>query len=176
MKLSKIERQILVNQFTILEQLIPNEQEHYRRCKEVFQNGYTLDYERHMSVSDETDEYTCRFVRRALSMFDDIQRVFGRDEALAEREPGALFNGFDGNNEPAHLGYLRFFCGDESMPRYTDLRCTSPRDWNSHMPTLDVYARMLRVYDKYANEYGAPDLTQEQAREIIAARIHPDSR
>ncbi|EGY26448.1 hypothetical protein DA2_1441 [Desulfovibrio sp. A2] len=44
------------------------------------------------------------------------------------------------------------------------------------MPTLALYARMLRVYDKYATDYGAPDLTPEQAREILAARTHPDSR
>lgn len=176
MKLSKIERQILINQFTILAQLIPSEQNYYNSCKEVFQNGYTLEYEDIIKVNAEVDEATCKFVRRVLSMFDDIQRVLGRDDSLAKRDPGALFMGFDGNNEPDHLGYLRFFCGNESMPRYTDLRCTTDRGWNSHAPMLDVYARMLRVYDKYANDYGAPDLTQEQAREILAARIHPDSR
>lgn len=172
MKLSKIERQILVNQFTILAQLIPSDRDYYKRCQDVFKNGYALEYAFHIKVDEEVDEETCTFVRRVLSMFDDIQRVLDRDDSLAKREPGALFMGFDGNNEPAHLGYLRFLFEEG----FAYLLRSNPHDLNSHMPTRDIYARMLHVYDKYANDYGAPDLTQEQAREIIAARIHPDNR
>lgn len=45
MKLTKVERLILSNQYSILEKLYPEEAEHYHLQKKIVENGYSLHYD-----------------------------------------------------------------------------------------------------------------------------------
>ena len=72
------------------------------------------------------------------------------------------FHGFDGNNEGAQLGYARYVV---KGGRFANL--DKGDDFNSHMPTLSSYRRMLAVHKRVNNRM--LNLAKEQMLEIIAA-------
>ncbi|SRR6266516_3680182 len=152
MKLTKIERWILANQYNILEKLYPDEKEYYSKCREILENGYEYHYDeisQHIyKDSDTMSSEASQEVLDILHMFSDLKRSYDALKDNSGIEKHLLnFHGFDGNDhlEVKYLGYARFFCNSDGG------RCKEldkGDDFNSHMPTLDRYRSMLAEWKK----------------------------
>jgi uncharacterized protein YfbU (UPF0304 family) len=99
------------------------------------------------------------------------------DKARVEKEAepfgkNVRFRGFDGNNESKHLNVARFLI--DHLDRYSDFK---NRDLNSHMPSIDAYRRMFKVFESMRNSLGGRgSLDASQIIEILKAMIHPSRR
>jgi uncharacterized protein len=76
-----------------------------------------------------------------------------------------MFRGFDGNNESEYVGVARFFI--KNMGRFSVLE---DRDLNSHMPLVDAYRRMYRLFEPMcAGLGGGNQLSAEQITTLMKA-------
>jgi len=154
MKLSRVERWILSNQFHILEALYSDNAGHYAEAREALESGYELHYKwlsqhiydgRDIMTPEESSE-----VIDILSMFDSLKQVYWRlSDKTGIEQRRVEFCGFDGNHETKQMGYARYFCTSEGG-RFTDL--DRGDDFNSHTPTLPRYRRMLSEWKKSADK------------------------
>jgi uncharacterized protein len=122
--------------------------EYFKDCREAVDNGYALKYENlAQAVLPEehclsTDQ--CRELLDILVMFGELKGGYEALENETDIEKWSVeFSGFDGNNESTRLGYCRFLC-DRRHRRFENLNRGD--DFNSHMPTMDGYRRMLEVW------------------------------
>jgi uncharacterized protein len=170
MKLTRTERWILANQYSILEKLYPDEAEYYAKCRRVLENGYEFHYDEiSQNIYKDSDTMSIEASREVLDilhMFSDLKRSY---EALKDKsgiEKHRLnFHGFDGNDplEVKYLAYARFFCNSDGG-RYKELN--KGDDFNSHMLTLDQYRRMLAEWKKNKDIH---ELSKEDIIRIISA-------
>jgi len=84
---------------------------------------------------------TWNFIERAFEHFTD------QEKATLQKETGSYarnpkFLGFDGNNEIEHMGIVMFLVG--KLGRFQRFK---GRDFNSHMPTLELYSRMADIFE-----------------------------
>ena len=112
-----------------------------------------------------------------LSMWDSIER---RYEQLPTKEKETVdlevhpfgdpvrFRGFDGNYEGEHLGVAYFLVDD--MDRFARFK---GRDLNSHVPTVDVYRRMLRVSERMRHTAKGDGLGRSPIVELLNANFPP---
>ncbi|HEV2294569.1 MAG TPA: YfbU family protein [Tepidisphaeraceae bacterium] len=175
MKLDIKDRLILVNQCRILRALYPDEAGYYSKAETVFSRGYELNYGWVSEFVDPEpmDEKECREVHDILSMFralGDSYNQLADKSGIEERE--VRFLGFDGNNEGRQLGYADFIINQEGG--YQESKVGVAGDGlNSHMPTLDTYRRMLKVWKPLKEKY---TLKKADIEKIVAERIHPENR
>lgn len=150
------ERLNLVFQCRILEALYPSEADHYKNFRTALENGYTYNYnwfteyisEEEISVED------CKQVWATLEMYEALLRSYEElpepDKALVNRYSIGM-HGYDGNNEPEYLGYVRFIIHD--MKRYERVKEYSQGDdFNSHMPMMDIYSGMLLRFKEISRD------------------------
>src|SRR5260221_13206589 len=112
-KLTRIERLLLYNQFTILQKLATDEDdvENYKDLCAVLQHGYELEYNKLFSSiwGEGISHEDCRFVMDVLDMFRVLQATH---KTLADKsgiDPEDLrFSGFDGNNETDLMSYTEY--------------------------------------------------------------------
>ena len=175
MKLTKVERWILTNQYKILEHVDPDNLKHYQTMQVVLEQGYELEYDwktQHLYNDDDVvTEEKGRYVINVMAMYDALQQSFkslADKEGIKERE--LAFPGFDGNEEGEYLSYAKFLREHEG--KFTSLKDDSDH-LNSHFPTLDIYNRMQEVWAQARNKYA---LSRDEIRAILDARIHPDNR
>jgi len=179
MQLTRLERWILSNQFKILERLIPDEADYYRKSREAIDRGYAREYDRLIqNIYPEKDclsEDECREVFDILVMFCDLKEAHDALENGGNIEGWYVeFSGFDGNNEVTRLSYCEYLCDDSRNNRFQRLHRGD--DFNSHMPTLDNYRRMLEAWRPIAQRaLGRRLLTKDEVIAITSARPHPDS-
>jgi len=177
MKLTKVERWILSNQYRILEKLYPQEAKSLQRIQEILENGYEQDYDlitRYIYDGDDTmSESECNEVLEILSMFDELAYGYKHLSAKDKKKISKTeitFSGFDGNDstELKYLAYARFLNkGDgKSFSKDTGL-------FNSHCLMLDVYRRMLADWKKSEHKN---QLKKDDIKRILAARVHPSNR
>jgi uncharacterized protein YfbU (UPF0304 family) len=96
----------------------------------------------------------------------DKERV---EKAVPHFGKHVRFMGFDGNYESAHTSIALFLV--EKMERFTGFK---GRDFNSHMPTLATYQRMLRVFEPIRRGLVGGGLAANQIIEILkAAEMQP---
>lgn len=166
LKLTEVERLILLNQYKILKAIEPDgdDVEHYDEAMEILRSGYESEYRELASMFTSVSGDDCDFVYRVLAMYSAITYCRRGTADAKANAPFARFAGFDGNNEAALLGFARFLFKSE---RYPEVAEGSETDgFNSHMPTRQIYERMLTVYDKVKD---AIELTEEQVVLIIQA-------
>lgn len=104
---------------------------------------------------------------RALSDEDksrlaDSATPFGKDPK---------FRGFDGNNEVEHMGVASFLIND--LDRFEEFK---GRSMNSHMPSIDAYRRMLRVFEPMRRDLAHGRLSVSELTSVLCAQIHPEKR
>lgn len=181
-KLTRVERWILANQYRILEVLQPDDAGHFRHAREALESGYELEY---ASIAENVydDPHIlsigdCTEVLDTLAMYESLQQAYDEltDKSGIE-EHQVRFPGFDGNNESTRIGYCRHFCERGDDRRYESLR--RPADWNSHMPSVDGYRRMLEVWypmrDRMLQQLSDESLTKAEILEVLLTRAHPES-
>jgi len=74
------------------------------------------------------------------------RRVIDEVELLGET---VRFEGFDGNNETAHMSTARFI-----IKHLDKFEAFKDRDLNSHSPSLDMHRRMLVPFQKFGFDDG----------------------
>ena len=180
MKLSRSERWILSNQYRILEKLQADETEvaYFRRCREVIDSGYEIEYGWIADyIVDEEQCLTredCKEVLEILDMHRDLKYSYGE---LADKtgidEADIFFGGFDGNSEVKMLGYLHHL---RKEGKY-DMLDPGQDDFNSHISMLGAYRGMLVVWKALRERRGVrrDSLTHEELLAVIAAKPHPNS-
>ena len=108
--LSIVERQILSNQFRILEKL-EEDKDYYRTKAEILENGYTGRYGEVFLVNrDEIPFEVCKETSDILNMYRRINYAISSlsDEDKEEMELEKIkFEGFDGNND-SHYHYMEY--------------------------------------------------------------------
>lgn len=176
MKLSKVERLILSNQFQILSK---EENDYYSKetCENfstILLEGYEILYDDIFTGMDEivTSEKG-RFVLDVLNMYRTISNSYlelskkGTD--LTERD--IAFKGFDGNNETGEYSFLRFVIKDYN--RFNDLEENEFMKFNSHRPSIEQYEKQLDTYNniisskKEKNPFNYFNLTEEDIKNIL---------
>jgi hypothetical protein len=176
MKLSKVERLILANQFQLLS---VEENDYYSKetCKNystILLEGYEFLYDDIFSGMDEiVSSEKCRFVLDVLNMYRTISNSYlelskkGTD--LTERD--IAFKGFDGNNETGEYSFLRFFIKDYN--RFEDLEENEFMEFNSHWPSIEKYEKRLDIYNniisskKEKDKFNYLDLTEKDIKSIL---------
>jgi len=161
MKLTKIERLILANQYRILEKLYPEEARDSREAFEILQSGYTLEYDSlPPHLDSEVSEETCREVKDVLDMYRMLKN------AIRDLPPGGVapsddaeFQGFDGNEETEHYSYALFLI--ETQGKWAE---SKNAELNSHTPMLERYRSMLGRW-KHRNDRF--NLTAEDVAHIL---------
>ena len=174
-KLTRLERYSLSLQLRLLEAAYPDEADAFSKTREALENGYEMLYGWDMEYIVDGDDVMssdeCKEVWDTLEMFDAIDRATqnSSDPEIAD-SAFTQFMGYDGNNETKFMSFARFTM--ERMGRFDYLRMPKDKYWNSHMPVLETYRRMLaewRTVDRHSRmNLGADDL-----KRILSAAVHP---
>ena len=169
MKLSKVERLLLANQYRFLSMLEQEsaETEYYDRLRQALEYGYESVYEDRIfrDIFDGLPVEECRFVEQAMALYWVIQRSYEnlRDKSRID-EQHIVFLGFDGNDETEYMAYARYYF--ESEGHFPHLKLGSDR-FNSHMPMVDRYRRQLEVWESMDHK---PDLMPHDITTILEVR------
>lgn len=176
LKLSKLDRIVLINQLRILEVLYPDEAQELGLQREALERGYEMLYAWNFeNVYDGDDKMTAeesREVWDTMDMFDAINRSLPK-EFDTSGYPMTKFVGYDGNNESKFLSFAQFTV--ERLKRYEYLPMQNPGYWNSHMPIRASYRRMLDEWRKIPSQKRF-SLSLEELKRVLVAAIHPEHR
>lgn len=175
-KLSIKERLSYVLQLRTLQKLSDDEYERneYETIITALLHGYTLHYNDIFGefYEKELSEDECRYVLSILEMYRgiiysylDLQK-HGNLKKLVESD--IVFPGFDGNDdkECSYMGYARYFVRD--LGRYDEIKDRTLDDFNSHMPTIDLYNRMLAIW-KQKDQMRRYKMSEEEIQELLDA-------
>ena len=144
--MTRIERLILSNQFKILEKLDPGSEKHYSDHREAVERGYELHYGDLFAYIPEEGltREQCSEVLDVMTMYSVLNQDFKDLKDKTGIDPKDLrFGGFDGNNESELLSYANYFCKQDGG-RFIDI--VNEHVPNSHMPSIEMYRRMLRAF------------------------------
>ena len=168
MDLTKKERIILANQLKILEKLDPDAAKYYANHRKAIESGFKLHYSWIAESIDDNEmsEEECGEVLDVLDMYRAITYSYQQLEDKTDIELDAIkFPGYDGNNESKQFSYTNFFITD--LGRFDELRFGAEYpDFNSHLPMVDEYRRMLNIWKKYPHRHR---LGKEQIKELLEA-------
>lgn len=133
---------------------------------------WALDWELSGLMHSHTDKpEDVKFVVNILDMWTFIERAFdelsGPDKAKLEQEVPYIgkdpkFIGFDGNNETNYMGIASFLI--HQMKRFTNFQS---RDLNSHMPTVQRYAKIYQAFEPIRAKLVGREMTLEEMVEVL---------
>lgn len=164
MKLTPVERTILLNQYRILAILVPSESEHYGRLADTLVHQYERLYRDAIPVytDDPHDVDACDHVDQILQMFRTIDAALRQIPSVDPDVRSRLtFDGYDRHDE-WECGYVEFQVQDRA--RWSELR---GRELNSHSPRRRSYDRM---YEAWRASVDPISLTLEDLLRISEAR------
>ena len=149
MELSKKDRQILINQFSILKIIDSDNAETYSNYEEILFYGYKILYPDIFGLYDEMPENEGNLVFDILSIYRLIE-FYKRDHPDDEEITNHLwrhFEGFDGNNEGEYHGFTLFLI--DKYNRFAELSeyKAMTDNFNSHAPMLDKYKNMIKRWE-----------------------------
>lgn len=166
--LSNTERLILANQFEILGHL--KKDDSYLHLAEDLRDGHEWIYEQRLRVSEIIPAEKVEYILIILGIYSDIRDSYNQlSDKSGIEEHLTTFPGFDGNNESEFLHFA------QALSRNNNFSETIGKNArNSHMPTTEIYCRMISEWEKL----GKPrfPLSKEQIQNILDARIHPSNR
>ncbi|NHZ66627.1 YfbU family protein [Massilia genomosp. 1] len=121
-------------------------------------------------VSDVTNYLDMwSFIEEAHEKLDEN----GRAELVSSAAPfgnNPQFPGFDGNNECDYSSIASFMV--DHLDRFTRFK---GRINNSHMPTIDGYDRMYKVFEPIRKTLDMRSLSTSELAAILNARRHPEA-
>jgi uncharacterized protein YfbU (UPF0304 family) len=160
--LTQVERLALVNQYKVLQALHKDDDylvKHYQALEEIFAHGYVELYgEAFGQLSDETPMKVSDEVISILEMHQAMLTSLGQIPKPADLER-VKFRGFDANSESEQFRFAKFFT--EEGDKYRAIQI-----FNSHMPTLERYRRMLAEWEHFGRRL---QLTKPQIESILDA-------
>ena len=147
-------RMVLANQYRILSFLDVDQDDFWRRAADQAIQGWPVedlpDVDFIQSyMRDALTRQDQHFVLDALNVFELLQDGIKKG-FVPKRDSGFTdFPGFDGNRESKLLSYTKHVVETErrfeSVKRSTD-------SFNSHWPTVELYQRMISVWERYGRE------------------------
>jgi uncharacterized protein YfbU (UPF0304 family) len=167
---SKKERWLYSNLLRLLEAAFPTDADDLAVHREALEEGYELHYawlfERFWEGLSPPE---CKEVIDILDMYRAItfslQTQPNREEL--EKSLWYPFPGFDGNNETAQMAYCRYFV--HRLGRFQELAVHGERtDFNSHMPMLPQYRRMLELWRSHFEK--SFELSRDAIKVLLEAR------
>jgi uncharacterized protein YfbU (UPF0304 family) len=169
-KLTDAERLILSNQYEILAHI--KKDEHYALLAETLRDGYELLYQEHFTkLSEVLSPEKVEHVMTILGIYGDMRDSFANlSDKSGIEEQLLVFPGFDGTNEIELLGFTQALLKHGGRFELT-IGSTAK---NSHMPTTDMYERMISKWKELGNP--CYPYSKEQILSILEAQIHPDNR
>ena len=169
LELTDVERLLLANQYDILGML--KKDDDYTRMAENLRDGHKWLYEEHATrISDNLPDEDVDHVLAILGIYSDLRDSYSElTDKSGIDEHFVSFPGFDGNNESELFHFARALSKNES---FSDTIGKDAR--NSHMPTTDMYRRMIEEW-KSMGEPHYP-LSKDQILKITQARVHPANR
>jgi hypothetical protein len=174
MKLTDVERTLLINQLTILKLLDPKGARHYDEKIEILNDGYEIFYDDVVHNLDTVSTEDCRFVIHVLEMYrwlDDYIRRHPEDEEVAKHH-WARFAGFGGNDETMLMAFTRFLIKTQGKFEEQLANERNTDRFNSHAPVREIYERMLAVYEPLTDKW-EPGPKREQVTSVLAASKRP---
>ncbi|MCS3662328.1 YfbU family protein [Salinibacter ruber] len=172
MDLTKYQRLVLVNQYRILEKVDPERADQHEKTRKVFERGYEMAYDwRTDSIDEPVSQGECEFVFDVLDMFNELQRGYDQHnpEGIERRE--VEFPGFDTSvDEIGMLSWAEFAINELGRWGRVDIK---GNDLDSHMPLREAYGRML---DAWAESEDKHNLSEQDLRRVLNARVHPEQR
>lgn len=154
MKLSVVERRMLINQFLLLKMLDKENDTGYYDSKN-YDNYITILHEGYEGLYDEflfkpEDTVPKEITREVFEILYMYDRAVLSYEKLSEEEKDEFSKdritliGFDGNHEYQHYATYKFIVNDMKLYEYV---LKSP-DLNSHMSTLAKYRKQLDLFNQ----------------------------
>lgn len=160
--LTPADRQILINQYAILEKLDPDNAEDYKRNQKILNNGFAILYNDVVNVWDEMDAEDGKYVMDVLDMHRDLKYSFDDlDDKAGLTAEDVEYEGFDGNNETMRLALAEEL---KAEGRWQELDLTK----NSHSTTTkDRYPKMLARYREVSDKKAGKLLTADEIKYVI---------
>ena len=161
--LSIVERQILANQFRILER-IEDDKDYYRTKAEILENGFTGRYSEIFLLNNEEMPFEiCRETSEILTMY---RRINNSIATLSEQEKEEMdldkikFEGFDGNDD-WHYHYMEYMV--ENLNLWKEHKGNY---LNSHSSfPIEKYRKLLEFQNKALRD--KMDLSKEDLEKMI---------
>ncbi|MEG2262990.1 MAG: YfbU family protein [Acinetobacter sp.] len=164
MKMTKIERLQLINQFKILNLLKPDAG--YEEKINILEGGFIDHYDDLTTcIQEEISNEVSQFVVHVLNMYRDLHFTIAKinDKDIIDL---VKFDGFDGTTEFDYWSYTDFILF--KLNRFTELtKDNQHKDVDSHWPAINQYERQLEVYRNFKNQNIT--LNKEQIVEVIKA-------
>jgi uncharacterized protein YfbU (UPF0304 family) len=171
--LTRLERQILINQFETLKALTksPHDIEVYDEKIEILRCGYEVFYSEAFSGTYPDAEVLPaedgEFVIDVLSMYSAIHfHLAKHPDKDIQKMRYSHFEGFDGNNETSHMAFARFLLLKQH--KWSEL-LTYAKDndnFNSHSQNVPTYRRMLVKWNSFDHPYRY-ELTRERLVAVL---------
>lgn len=162
MEMTSAQRLILSNQYYLMAKMDPENSVKYQRLQTIVERGYALQIRELDKDFGCLSEEECREVVDFMEMYHAMQES---NKMLTETERHEVdqrrlqFLGFDIALEAQHVNYVRFLTDSEGLYAQFD---KADHHFNSQMPMLDKYRRMLAVWRNCPRQYHlcATELTQ----------------
>lgn len=168
--LTKAQRLILANQYTIMMLLDKKNAKEHEKMREAVTDGYAEAIDDQFNwIFDGLPATECGLVTRSLSLYDALQRSYkelgDKDAAAAGiKKIQVTYPGFDGNNETEYMGFARYVRDEEQRFDYLDVE----DNCNSHRPMIERYRAMLEVWeDELDRSY---KLSADQMKRLLETR------
>ncbi|WP_373948174.1 YfbU family protein [Vibrio pomeroyi] len=153
MEMTNAQRLILSNQYYLMSQMDPENSAKYQRLQTIVERGYELQMRELNKEFGCLTEAECREVIDIMEMYHAMQES---NKMLAEQERAEVdqrrlqFLGFDIASEAQIVHYVRFLVDSEGLYPQFD---KADHHFNSQMPMLDKYRRMLTTWRNCPRQY-----------------------
>ncbi|QSH41220.1 YfbU family protein [Lentisphaerota bacterium ZTH] len=184
--LTEHQRLLLQNQFMIMEELqltkehldIKESPKYEYSLKglekktEIMFEGFHSEID---SIFDQLyDGFSCENAKFVIDVLSMYRAIMWSTENFPEVEQEEInkhsfskFKGFDGNNECDFMGYAKFFVSEQRFVETHEIR-KGIDDFNSHMPAIGKYQRMLSVFNNFEGDH-AFELSKDIVLKILNA-------
>ncbi|HAS6052331.1 TPA: YfbU family protein [Vibrio vulnificus] len=166
MEMSNAQRLILSNQYKLMSQLDPENAEKYQRFQTIVERGYELQMRELNKDYGCITEALCKEIIDVMEMYHAMQesfRMLDADESTQVDQRRLQFLGFDIASEAQLVHYVRFLTESEGLYPQFD---KGDHLFNSQMPMLEKYRRMLATWRKCPRQY---HLCATELRQIFNA-------
>lgn len=180
-KLTRKERLSYVLQLRILQKLTDNEYEKRDLEEKIdaFAEGYEGMYEDifndlgvyETSLSNEECEKVWSILEMYRGIIYSYNNLMGNKAITELKQSDVAFPGFDEHDdqECKMMYFVRYFVG--KMGRFSEISQISDPDFNSHVPMLNHYEDMLKIWNGYVNDQNQNQylMSEEQIISLLNA-------
>ncbi len=168
-------RMVLANQYRMLALLDEDAADHWTKAVDMALEGWPIeslpDVDMMRSyMQDALTREDQQFVLDALNVFELVQDGIKAGFEPSREHATILFPGFDGNNEGKLMSYARHVVEGERRFEYVE---RSSKDFNSHMPTVELYQRMISAWERRGRAFR---IDKDLFAALLDAQVHPSRR